>query len=142
MEGHSQREKVTDPETTPKKLKCVCEMCTCGSNIKNVGKHHCPRPRIKGTYTTSYSSHYQNMPQLQKPPPQPEYQYQQRHYNPEDMRTSYQNTFTGEKVQSIPPPSTLEHVGVHSRMICRIGSLHMYPSRVGVPIRNNSSHLW
>jgi hypothetical protein len=45
-----------------KTLKCVCELCTCGMNLRYfVGKHRCPRPRLKGNFSTSYTDHYKDI---------------------------------------------------------------------------------
>lgn len=36
-----------------------------------LGKHHCPKPRIKGNFSTAYTDHYKNVkiPASKSPPP-------------------------------------------------------------------------
>lgn len=61
--------------------------------VNNIGKHHCPRPRVKGNFSTSYADSYKDIKIVQPTAPRPEYKYEQRHYNPEAMKTSYQDTY-------------------------------------------------
>ena len=91
-----------------KTLKCVCELCTCGNELDNLGKHHCPRPRIKGNFSTSYADSYKNIKMTPAPLPTQNYKYEQRHYNPEALRTSYQDTYIPQKVNNfVDSPSRL-----------------------------------
>jgi len=80
-------------EDENKRLRCVCELCTCGNWINYSGNHKCPRPRIKGTFTTSYTDHYKDIKIGSSPAPKQDYRYEPRHYNPEALRTNYQETY-------------------------------------------------
>lgn len=40
-------------------------------HIYCIGKHHCPRPRVKGTFSTSYADHYKNIKIAQNNGPRP-----------------------------------------------------------------------
>ena len=44
------------------------------------------------------------------------YKYEQRHYNPETLRTSYQDTYIPQQMKNnyMDSPSKLENVGVKS----------------------------
>ncbi len=55
-----------------------------------IGKHQCPKPKIKGEYETSYLSQYKNIKYPPQLPAKDNYVYQERHYNPEVMRSNYQ----------------------------------------------------
>lgn len=59
-----------------------------------VGKHRCPRPIAKGQFETSYNNHYKNTHIIIPTNPPPSYVYQDRHYNPEALRTNYKESFT------------------------------------------------
>jgi hypothetical protein len=43
--------------------------------IYHVGKHQCPRPRIKGNFSTSYTDHYKDMKILPSNLPKQDYKY-------------------------------------------------------------------
>ena len=58
--------------------------------LSDLGKHKCPRPRVKGEFETSYNNHYKNIQPLQRNMPHSQYQYQERHYNPDVLKTHYQ----------------------------------------------------
>jgi hypothetical protein len=68
---------------------------------------------VKGEFDTSYGSHYKNfaiVPQVVKP----KIQIEERHYNPESLKTNYQETYV-EKERVEPATMTssrLEKVGV------------------------------
>lgn len=78
-----------------------------------LGKHHCPRPRIKGNFTTSYGDHYKDIKIAPSNSPPQQFKYEQRHYNPEALKTNYQETYTPQKMNTlVDSPSKLESYGV------------------------------
>lgn len=84
----------------------------------NTGKHHCPRPRIRGNFSTSYADHYKNIKIEPGPLPRQEYRYEQRRYNPEALKTNYQDNFTPVQAEKyMDSPSKMESYGVYSLSI-------------------------
>lgn len=80
-----------------------------------LGKHHCPRPRIKGSFSTSYADHYKDIKIAPSNVPRSDYKYEQRHYNPEALKTNYQDTYVPMQVNNfVESPSKLESYGVFS----------------------------
>lgn len=77
------------------------------------GSHKCPRQQLKGDFDTSYANHYKNFtvaPQIVKP----RHVVEERHYNPESLRTHYQEAYV-ERERAEPlvgSASRLENVGV------------------------------
>ncbi|KRX09639.1 hypothetical protein PPERSA_09309 [Pseudocohnilembus persalinus] len=73
--------------------KCVCEICTCGH-------HHCPpHMRAQPTGTSVFKNDYvpfkiQKEPSFNKQP-----QYKQRGYNPNDLKSIYNQDFDKKKPQ-------------------------------------------
>jgi len=73
-------------------VKCICELCSCGTFYFDSGKHKCPTKRIVGDFQTSYNNHYKNYI-VNTLPYHPKHNYNERHYNPETLRTNYQETY-------------------------------------------------
>lgn len=78
----------------------------------HLGKHKCPREYVKGDFQTSYASQYKDY-KVVTVPQQEKYRYSERHYNPEVLRTNYQETYLplelDEKTMSV---SRLGSIGV------------------------------
>jgi hypothetical protein len=70
-------------------------MCSCGKIGIYLGRHKCPRPKIKGEFETSYGSHYKNISIIPQPA-QKQYRYEERHYNPSVLKTHYQEAYEGK----------------------------------------------
>ena len=59
----------------------------------NLGNHKCPRKQIKGEFDTSYANHYKNFTIMPLPSSKPKVVVEDRHYNPESLRSNYQETY-------------------------------------------------
>lgn len=69
----------------------------------NLGKHHCPKPRVKGIFETSYQDHYKQFKyEGNNNPMARQYHYEMRHYNPDQMKSNYQETYVEKKMPTNP----------------------------------------
>lgn len=72
-----------------------------------------PNQQIRGIFETSYNDHYKNIKVTPSPILKQDYKYEQRHYNSDVLRTSYQNTYIPKEMNNLKDSSSkLEGYGV------------------------------
>ena len=57
--------------------------------LSDLGMHHCPRPRLKGIFETTYKHDYRGYKPKPKAYPFSPPEYKMRHYDKESLETSY-----------------------------------------------------
>lgn len=82
------------------------------------GRHHCPFPKVKGNFETSYNSHYVPFEVSKAPYQMPPYSFNERHYAPEVLTSHYKENY---KAVSLPHSGSsqtnrFESIGV--QLIC------------------------
>lgn len=85
-------------------------MCTCGNSCFKTGKHHCPKPRAKSIFQTAYQDHYKEFKyEPSSYPPLRQHQYETKHFNPDHLRSNYQENYVKVESPNVNKPYSREY---------------------------------